>query len=175
MADEQTPELFDDPVDPVQPQVPSEPVQNAAGEVRSRRPVRKAAAKSQAPTPSTDTSVESQPAGTGSSAAPAARPAMPRPVRRTTPRAAEAEVVDEARAPRTTRRPSKEVAEAPSRTTPALFVRQSVDELRKVIWPTGNQLANYFAVVLLFVLFIIAYVGLLDLFFGWGLLKLLGK
>ena len=61
------------------------------------------------------------------------------------------------------------------RTGPVEFSRQSAAELRKVIWPTGEQLRQYFIVVLVFVLFIITFVGLLDLFFGWGLLKLLGN
>ena len=52
------------------------------------------------------------------------------------------------------------------RTGPATFVKQSVAELRKVVYPTGPQLANYFVVVLIFVLFIIAYVSLLDLGIG---------
>jgi preprotein translocase subunit SecE len=52
------------------------------------------------------------------------------------------------------------------RTTPAKFVRESVGELRKVVYPTGQQLINYFIVVLVFVLFIIAYVSLLDLGLG---------
>jgi len=52
------------------------------------------------------------------------------------------------------------------RTGPVTFVRQSVAELRKVVYPTGPQLANYFVVVLIFVLFIIAYVSLLDLGIG---------
>lgn len=59
------------------------------------------------------------------------------------------------------------------RTTPAGFVGQSVGELRKVIWPTGDQLREYFIVVLVFVLIIIAIVGLLDLGFGRLLLWLL--
>ncbi len=45
-------------------------------------------------------------------------------------------------------------------------MQQSVAELRKVVYPTGPQLANYFVVVLIFVLFIIAYVSLLDLGIG---------
>ena len=52
------------------------------------------------------------------------------------------------------------------RTGPVTFVHQSVAELRKVVYPTGPQLANYFVVVLIFVLFIIAYVSLLDLGIG---------
>lgn len=60
------------------------------------------------------------------------------------------------------------------RTSPARFVRESASELRKVVWPTGEQMRGYFIVVLVFVLVIIAYVSLLDLGYGWALLKLLG-
>lgn len=60
------------------------------------------------------------------------------------------------------------------RTTPAQFVGESVGELRKVVWPTGEQMRGYFAVVLVFVLFIIAFVSLLDLAYGWALLKVFG-
>jgi preprotein translocase subunit SecE len=48
----------------------------------------------------------------------------------------------------------------------ALFVRQVVAELKKVVRPTRNELFTYFVVVLVFVLAIMAYVGLLDLGFG---------
>jgi len=58
------------------------------------------------------------------------------------------------------------------RTTPIKFVRQSIAELRKVVYPTGPQLINYFVVVLVFVLFVIAYVSLLDLGFGWVIFKI---
>ena len=44
-----------------------------------------------------------------------------------------------------------------------LFYRQVVSELRKVVWPTRNQLTTYTAVVLVFVGFIIAVVSVLDL------------
>jgi preprotein translocase subunit SecE len=60
------------------------------------------------------------------------------------------------------------------RTGPVTFVRQSISELRKVVWPTGAQLTQYFVVVLIFVLFMIALVSLLDFAFGWLLLKALG-
>ena len=59
-----------------------------------------------------------------------------------------------------------------TRTTPVKFVRQSVGELRKVVYPTGEQLIKYFVVVLVFVLFIIAYVSLLDLGFGAAIFKI---
>ena len=38
--------------------------------------------------------------------------------------------------------------------------------------PTGQQLINYFVVVLVFVLFVIAYVSLLDLGLGWAIFKI---
>jgi preprotein translocase subunit SecE len=43
-----------------------------------------------------------------------------------------------------------------------LFYRQIISELRKVVWPTRNQLTTYTAVVLVFVGFIITIVSLLD-------------
>ena len=56
------------------------------------------------------------------------------------------------------------------RTSPTVFYRQVVAELRKVVWPTQQQLITYFIVVLVFVLFIIAIVSLLDLAFGKAIL-----
>lgn len=49
---------------------------------------------------------------------------------------------------------------------PALFLRQVIAELRKVVWPTQKQLVNYFWVVLVFVLVFMLLVSLLDLGFG---------
>ena len=57
------------------------------------------------------------------------------------------------------------------RTSPVGFVKESVGELRKVVYPTGQQLLNYFVVVLVFVLFVIAYVSLLDLGLGWAIFR----
>jgi preprotein translocase subunit SecE len=50
----------------------------------------------------------------------------------------------------------------------ALFYRQVINELRKVVWPSRNMLTTYTSVVLVFVAFIIAVVSLFDL----GLTKL---
>ena len=44
-----------------------------------------------------------------------------------------------------------------------LFYRQILSELKKVVWPTRKQLTTYTAVVLVFVIFIIAVVSLFDL------------
>ncbi|MSS46138.1 preprotein translocase subunit SecE [Cutibacterium sp. WCA-380-WT-3A] len=58
---------------------------------------------------------------------------------------------------------------------PVTFTKQSVAELRKVKWPTGDELGQYFLVVLVFVLLIIAYVSGLDVVFGWLVIKLFGN
>jgi len=58
------------------------------------------------------------------------------------------------------------------RTGPVKFVKESVGELRKVVYPTGQQLINYFVVVLVFVLFIIGYVSLLDLGLGAAIFRI---
>ena len=60
------------------------------------------------------------------------------------------------------------------RTTPLQFVRESIEELRNVNWPSLDQWKQYFIVVLVFVLFIIAYVSVLETFFGWSLLQIFG-
>ena len=52
------------------------------------------------------------------------------------------------------------------RTSPTKFYRQIVAELRKVVWPTQQQLVTYFIVVLVFVLVVMTFVSLLDLAFG---------
>ncbi|GAA2081412.1 preprotein translocase subunit SecE [Aeromicrobium tamlense] len=52
------------------------------------------------------------------------------------------------------------------RTSPLTFYRQVVAELRKVVWPTRPQVVNYFFVVLVFVLIMMAFVSALDYAFG---------
>ena len=54
----------------------------------------------------------------------------------------------------------------PERTSPATFYRQVIAELRKVVWPTRDQLVTYFAVVMVFVIIMMALVSALDLGFG---------
>lgn len=72
------------------------------------------------------------------------------------------------------RKSNKAASEEHHRTTPAQFVRESIAELKKVVWPTGNQLQQYFIVVLVFVLIMIGIVSVLDLAFGAGILKIFG-
>jgi preprotein translocase subunit SecE len=57
----------------------------------------------------------------------------------------------------------------PDRTTPALFVRQIIAELRKVIWPTRHELITYTTVALVFILVLVAIVTSLD----YGFTKLI--
>jgi preprotein translocase subunit SecE len=47
----------------------------------------------------------------------------------------------------------------------ALYNRQVVSELRKVIWPTRNELVTYTIVSITFVTGMVAFVGLLDYLF----------
>ncbi len=56
--------------------------------------------------------------------------------------------------------------DADKRTSIPTFYRQVVAELRKVVWPTQEQLITYFFVVMVFVLVMIAIVAALDLGFG---------
>jgi len=135
----------------------------ASGEVaafaassRAGRPVRKA--KQAAPVDEAQLDEATEEANEASS---------PRPVRRQL-----------TQAPVKKGRPTKPQAEAtkpaPKRTTPATFTKQSVGELKKVVWPSGDVTGQYFLVVLVFVLVLMTFVVGLDTFFGWGLTKWLG-
>ncbi len=57
----------------------------------------------------------------------------------------------------------------------ALFLRQVMNELRKVITPTRKELISYTGVVLVFVVFMMAIVSLLDLAFGTGVGYIFGN
>jgi len=49
----------------------------------------------------------------------------------------------------------------------ALFLRQVIDELKKVTTPTRKELLSYTGVVLVFVIIMMAIVSGLDFGFGW--------
>ena len=55
------------------------------------------------------------------------------------------------------------------------FYKQVVAELRKVIWPTRRELLTYTAVVLVFVVFMVAVVSLFDFVFSQGVLAVFGN
>jgi preprotein translocase subunit SecE len=66
---------------------------------------------------------------------------------------------------------AKKAADRPSRNPIAFvwnYLLQVVAELRKVIWPNRKQMVNYTIVVLVFLAFMVALIGLVDL----GLAKL---
>ncbi|MDL4820889.1 preprotein translocase subunit SecE [Actinomadura opuntiae] len=63
---------------------------------------------------------------------------------------------------------------APRRTTPALFVRQVIAELRKVIWPTRRELVTYTTVSLVFVLVMVAIVSGFDYGLQKGIYEIFG-
>ncbi|MFH8403289.1 preprotein translocase subunit SecE [Streptomyces sp. NPDC018019] len=48
----------------------------------------------------------------------------------------------------------------------ALFYRQIIAELRKVVWPTRGQLSTYTTVVIVFVVIVIGLVTVIDLGFN---------
>jgi preprotein translocase subunit SecE len=52
------------------------------------------------------------------------------------------------------------------RMSPALFIRQIIAELRKVIWPTRKELVTYTVVCLTFVVCMATIVTLLDVGFA---------
>ena len=56
----------------------------------------------------------------------------------------------------------------------ALFVRQVIAELKKVVAPTRHELITYTIVVIVFVAIIMAFVGVIDYVIGLGVFALLG-
>ena len=63
-------------------------------------------------------------------------------------------------------RPAKKAAKASLFARIALFVRQIIGELKKVVAPTRKELINYTLVVLVFVAIMMVIVSLLDIGFG---------
>ena len=57
----------------------------------------------------------------------------------------------------------------------AEFVRETVSELRRVVWPTRTQVVTYSAVVLVFVVVLSIIVNVMDIVVGQGVLALFGE
>ena len=66
-------------------------------------------------------------------------------------------------------RPSRGRGGAPTR-----FVRESVSEMRKVLWPSRNELVTYSIVVIVFVVIMVAIVAGLDIGFARLVLAVFG-
>ena len=71
-------------------------------------------------------------------------------------------------------RPTRPGRPAKGRTTPVVFVRQVVAELRKVIWPTRHELTTYTTVALVFILVMVGIVTGLDTLLGKLVLAVFG-
>jgi preprotein translocase subunit SecE len=56
----------------------------------------------------------------------------------------------------------------------ALFIRQVIAELKKVVTPTRKELVSFTVVVLVFVIIMMAIVWALDQVFGWAVLYVFG-
>ena len=54
------------------------------------------------------------------------------------------------------------------------FLREVIAELRKVIWPNRKQMVTYTTVVLVFVIFMVAFISGLDIAFVKGVSWLFG-
>ncbi|MFN2604584.1 MAG: preprotein translocase subunit SecE [Gemmatimonadaceae bacterium] len=57
---------------------------------------------------------------------------------------------------------------------PTRFVRESVSEMRKVLWPSRNELVTYSIVVIIFVVIMTAIVAGLDFGFAKLVLEVFG-
>ncbi len=56
----------------------------------------------------------------------------------------------------------------------ALFWRQVVAEMQKVVWPTRNELSTYVLVVLVFVVLVMAFITVVDIGVGQLMLWIFG-
>lgn len=56
----------------------------------------------------------------------------------------------------------------------ALFIRQVMAELRKVVTPTRKELVSFTVVVLVFVIIMMTLVWAMDQLFGWAVLYVFG-
>jgi preprotein translocase subunit SecE len=72
--------------------------------------------------------------------------------------------------PRSEARPP---AKPEERVSPAQYVREVRTELRRVQWPTRNEVVNYTTVVIVTLIIMTALIAAFDLAFGEGVLKLL--
>jgi preprotein translocase subunit SecE len=57
---------------------------------------------------------------------------------------------------------------------PVRFVQESVSELRKVLWPSRNELVTYSIVVIAFIAILVAFIAGLDFGFTKLVLQIFG-
>lgn len=81
--------------------------------------------------------------------------------------------IDDDGAPVASRRqPTNKGAPTEERTSPGQFVKEVRSELRKVAWPSRDEVINYSIVVFATLVILTAFIGLLDWGLGEALLKL---
>lgn len=57
----------------------------------------------------------------------------------------------------------------------AIFVQESIAELRRVVWPTQKQVVTYTVIVLVFVTVMSLFVSAVDILVGRGILRIFGS
>jgi preprotein translocase subunit SecE len=57
----------------------------------------------------------------------------------------------------------------------AVFVQESIAELRRVVWPTQKQVVTYTVIVLVFVTVMSLFVSAIDILVGRGILRIFGS
>jgi preprotein translocase subunit SecE len=80
--------------------------------------------------------------------------------------------INEAGAPVRAPRAAPQARPKEERTTPRQFLREVKGELRKVAWPTREEVRNYSIIVLIAVVLLTTLVALLDYAFGTAALWL---
>ncbi len=114
-------------------------------------------------------------AGDAESGSALTTPASPGSARAAARRAAARSGTSEKKGAATPKRTSTTVVKKPNPIARlGRFLREVVAELRKVIWPTRNQMVTYTIVVIVFVAFMVALVGVLDLLFAKGVFAVFG-
>ena len=81
-------------------------------------------------------------------------------------------LADEEGSPVATRREAPTPPPKGDRSSPGAFMREVRGELRRVNWPTRNEVVNYSIVVLITVVILTSFIGGLDYGFAESILRL---
>ena len=73
------------------------------------------------------------------------------------------------------RRAPRQQPKQEERTSPGQFLREVRGELRKVVWPSREEVVNYSIIVLITLIVLTAMIGLLDWGFGEAVLRLFDR
>ena len=84
-------------------------------------------------------------------------------------------LTDDEGAPTRERRKQPQQRPTEERTSPGQFLKEVRGELRKVSWPTREEVINYSLIVLVLLVILTAFIGFLDYGVGEGVLALFGR